>query len=313
MIVTLIPHAEFLPVPWVEIAMSPFEGFDGGDSDGGGDLLDGGDAGGGGILVDGGNASTLPVVFPDGTATVTVRSRVQGRTFTVRGAVDRSIVSLVVNDYEAPFGVPVMYEAVCFDAGGAELGTVELGVVTLDVRATVIQQPLDPKLNATVTELQGTAEAVERPGRAGLVDIDGRVLPAYVGGVRGGVTGVVLRMMTDSLVMADRLQATLGTYEQRQPQMWLVRTPPPIRLPRVFFCHVPVLREIDVNVMRGRENIVFEASVTEIPQPVPGVAAAVLRYSDVEALFATYSSIEAGYSTYSDIQRDSSLIGAADA
>lgn len=273
---SLTPHTDMVPVPRVEVVVDP------------GDLL-------------------------PGTASITIRHRGDGREFFVRGAIDRSGVATVVAfDYEAPFRVEAVYEVLCFSSAGDYIGAVLIGSTTVECDLTVIQQPLDPKLNAVVRRLRATAETVSREARAELVDIEGEALPSLVGtGPRRGVSGLLLDLFVDSHEMADRLQATLGTYAQPQPQVWLVRTPPPMRIPRVLYCHVPALTEVEVNNHLGMSSIRFQATVTEVPQPAPGVSPAVLRYSDVEALYADYSDVEAVYTLYSDIQRDSSLIGAA--
>lgn len=279
MTITLTPHVDFVPVPRVEVV---FEDAD--------------------LLV--------------GTTTFTLRAVVGGRYFDVRGGVNRPVGSTVVlTDYQAAFQAPITYEVVCW-AGAAALGTVVLGTVEVDYDGVVIQQPLDPKLWARVTLLLGTASALERGGRAELMELDGAVLPAVVGwGPRGGLVGVPFLILPESLTHADRLQATLGTYTQPQPQVWLVRTPAAwSRLPRLLFAHPAGFREVDYDVMLldgEGSNVTFEASLSEVEQPAPALNAGALRYSDIEAVYPNYSDVEASYTLYSDILRDSGLVGAA--
>lgn len=247
------------------------------------------------------------------TATATFTRRAENRTFEVRGGVDRSAGSTIVAmDFEAPFGVESLFEARCHDEDGVYMGTVQLDTATLDYAGTVIQQPLNPKLCTEVQLLRATAAAVTRPTPGELVYPENEPLAKLIGlGPRRGVTGLDLEILADTHEIADALQATLGTYESPQLQMWLVRTPPPMRIPRVFFCAVPELVELEVNNHLGGSRVRFVASVTESRPPAPGLSPAVLRYSDIEAVYASYSDIEAVYTLYSDIQRDQSLVGAA--
>lgn len=248
-----------------------------------------------------------------GTVTVTIRRRAENRYFFVRRGIGRSIAStLVTIDYEAPFNVVSTYEALCYDAAGAYLGAVQLGSTTVSCDQTVIQQPLDPRLCAIVYRLESTGAEISRPMPGDLARLEDAALPRVIGqGPRQGVTDVALSLLVTSQEMGDRLQATLGTYETRQLPVWLVRTPPPQRLPRVFFCFVPNLAELEVNLHAGGSMIRYSATVTEVPPPAPGLSPAVLRYSDIKTVYPTYSALKAAYSLYSDILRDQSLVGAA--
>lgn len=247
------------------------------------------------------------------TVTVTLRRRAEDRYFDVRGAVARPAASTIVAfDYEAPFQIESVYEGLCYDEDGVYMGAAQLDATTLNFSETVIQQPFDPKLSVVVKRLAATAAVVSRPSPGDLVYVEGDGLPRLVGlGPRRGVTDTTLDLLVDGHANADKLQATLGTYERPQLQVWLVRTPPPMRLPRVFFCAVPQLDELEVNNRFGGSLVRFGAGVTEVRPPAPGLSPAVLRYSDVGAVFADYSDVGAVYTLYSDIARDQALVGAA--
>lgn len=273
---SLTPYADMGPVPRVEVVVDPA------------DLI----------------AST---------DTVTFRRRAEGRTFFVRGGVSRPAATTVVAmDYEAPFHTESVYEAMCFDAAGVYMGTSQLDSVTLEYDGTVIQQPMNPKLSVEVKRLIATAANIARPTPGELVYTENQGLGKLIGlGPRRGVVDLELDLLVSSHEAADALQATLGTYEVPQLQVWLVRTPPPMRIPRVLFCSVPQLNELEVNNHLGLSDVRFGATVAEVLPPAPGLSPAVLRYPDVGAVFADYSDVGAVYTLYSDIARDQSLVGAA--
>lgn len=246
------------------------------------------------------------------TVTATIRRRHEGRTFEVRGGVRKSAEStLVVMDFEAPFNTQALFEAACYDEAGVYMGAVQLDTATLNYNGTVIQHPFDPRVSVEVRRLSGFAENVTYGSTGELVYPDAPGLGNLVGfGGGRGVTGLPVDILVDGYDDADMLQATLGTYETPRLKVWLVRTPPPMRIPRVLFCWVPDLTEKDMDVRNGGSLVRFQATLTEIEPPAPGLSPAVLRHSDVKALFSTHSQVEAAYTLHSDIKRDQSLVGA---
>ena len=257
----------------------------------------------------------IPIsAFPPGAVRVNIVRRAEGRTMAVRGGQGLSVATpAVVIDAEAPFGVESTYTAIGVDATGAVVGTWPLGSTTLAFEGTVVQQPFDPNLSVEVIRLLGTAAALSRETPGSLAYPEGRVLPGLVAlGPRRALQGVALELLVTSYEAADKLQATLGTYERPQLPVWLIRTPPGNRLPRVFFCHVPKLVEKDLPGGVVDEALVeFSAEVSEVNPPAASITALVLRYSDVGVFFQTYSAVGQRYATYSDIARDTSMIGAA--
>lgn len=262
------------------------------------------------VLVD------VPVVeFPAGSVTVSLTRTSEGRTFDVRGGQGLPATTpAIVLDPEPAFGVESSYTVMGYDATGRFVGSWPVGSVTLDVSFTVIQQPLDPRLSARVDRLEGTGFELARSTPGGVAYPQGSVLPGLVGlGPRRGLQGVSLEIVAESEEASDSLQATLGDYNNPQLPVWLVRTPPDQRIPRVFFCHVPELVEVDTYRHTGSGFTHFRATVTEVRPPVVSISAAVLTHSDMKALFSTHTEVKALYATHSDIKRDTSLIGAADA
>lgn len=255
------------------------------------------------------------LAFPSGSVTVSLTRTAEGRTFDVRGGQKLPASSpVIVVDAEAPFGVESSYTVMGYDVDGAVVGSWPVGTVTLEYEGTVIQQPLDPRLSVEVVRLAGMGVETRRPTPGELVYPQGRVLPGLVGlGPRRGVTGMGVEVLVDSHEDADALQATLGTYDTPQLPVWLVRTPPDQRFPRVFFCHVPELVEVPIFGASDPGLVRFQATVTEVTPPAAGITAAALTHSDMKVFFSTHTEVKAQYGTHSDIKRDTSLIGAADA
>lgn len=253
--------------------------------------------------------------FPAGSITVSISRAAEGRVFLVRGGVRVSAASpAVVIDAEAPFGVESTYTVTGFDAAGSIVGSLPLGAVTLNYDRPVVQQPLDPRRSVEVRRLITTASEIVRETPGELVYPQGVGIPGLIGlGPRRGVQGVALDLFVPTYSEADGLQDTLGTPDDPQLPIWLVRTPPGQRIPRVFFCHVPRLVEVSVNGHIGKEYVQLSAVVTEVQPPAVGITAAVLTHSDMKVFFTTHTSVKARYATHSDIKRDTSLIGAADA
>lgn len=263
-----------------------------------------------------------PGEFPAGAVTVSLSRTAEGRSFAVRGGQRLPAGSpAVVVDAEAPFGVVSSYTVLGFDAAGNMVGSMPVGSVTLECDLTVVQQPLDARLSVVVERLWDTGRDVERPTPFDLSWSQGQSLPGLVGlGPRRGVVGVQWELAVASHDVADRLQDTLGDHDQPQLPVWLIRTPVDKvhpsrtqRIPRVFFCAVSELHELDTYRLTDTGQVHFVATTTEVRPPAPGITSTALTHSDIKALFTTHTEVKAQYATHSDIKRDTSLIGAGDA
>lgn len=221
---------------------------------------------------------------------------------------------VIVLDPEPGFKIESAYTLLGHNAAGDVIGSWPLGSTVVNFDGVVIQQPLDPRYSVQVKRLVSTAAEIARETPGELAYPQGRVLPGLIGiGPRRGVEGVALDLFLSTYADADALQATLGTYDTPQLPIWLVRTPPGQRIPRVFFCHVPRLVEIAINGHIGMEYVQFSTVVTEVRPPAAGITAVALTHSDMKVFFATHTAVKARYATHSDVKRDTSLIGAANA
>lgn len=316
MIVTLTPLTDFAPVPRVEVGLldEAFRWNGGGTTVEGPDDLDGGGPSSGGGGYDAGTAFTYVVDLPPSTDRVTLWRQSAGRWLKVRGAVSRSFASSFgILDLEAG-RVDNAYEIECFN-GATSLGRVPLGSVLLphvgERYQAVVQQPLSPRLNVLVEELDIMVPSVTTNAPGELVYTEGSRFPSLVGfGPRRGLENVEVAFSAPTREFAAQLRATLGTDTQEQLPVWLIRSAHPL-LPPVFFCEVRSLVEEGVNLHVGGTVSRFTARVTEVAPPAPALMESPLRYSDLMAVFPTYSALEAALPTYSQVNTAFEYAGAA--
>lgn len=316
MIVSLIPHTDFSPVPRVEIRLDDAVDYDGGDAGApGSEELDGGDPSSSGGTLDGGSPSTVIIDVPEGTETVTVWRYSQGRSIKARGIVDRVFTGEAgYLDLEAGHDVTSAYELECF-TDGQSVGRIAIGSLTLpweaDPDGVLIQQPLNPNLAVVAKNLSGSWPTITREAPGELVYTEGAEFPILISsGPRRGVTGVDIDFGVATREDAERVWATLGTPEQRQLPVWLIRSHHGF-LPRVFFCHVRALTEVDINLRHRGEWTRFQATVDEIAPPAPGLVISPLSYPDLDVTFASYDDMDAAYPSYNARDTAWDLAGAA--
>lgn len=251
----------------------------------------------------------FPLTFLPGTERFSVERVSEGRTWPVRGGLNITTGRAVL-DFEIPFCVPVTYRVECFGADGTSLGYGEQASTTLWETRTIVHQPLDPQLWVSVKELAGTAETIVRPFDSELVKIEGSGIPRAIGAGKRGVDSMPYTMMVETAAEADVIQAMLGTEEKPQFPVLCIRTPPPMRIPRTFFAHVPELPERWISP--GSEELFsYSFNATEVEPPFAGLATPLLTYYDLDAAFGSYALMDAAFSSYTDRDRAYYLAGTA--
>lgn len=302
MIVTLTPLADMGPVPRVEVRVSPSTTYDGGAPGDSAPDLSGGSPAAAGPVFDAGTPSTLMVDVPEGADRVTLWRACEGRSLKVRGGVDRFYGgSFALLDLEAGFDRPSAYELECWD-GATSLGRVSLGSVVLpgpaDPWVTVVQQPLEPRLSVVFEETEVNAPGVGRVGPASLVTVEGASYPRLVSqGPRSGLSGVELSFIATTRETAAAAWATVGTEDDPQLPVWLVRSRHPL-LPAVFFCDTRGLQEVGVNLHVGGSQSRFELTVDEVAPPAPALVISPLSYDDLDVSFVSYDAMDDAFTSY---------------
>ena len=317
MIVTLTPETEFAPVPHIRINLFDASEWDGGNpSTTGPDSFDGGSPSTSAAGFDAGAPDWRQVDLPAGTDTITLWWVSEGRRDLVPGAVRRPLTTSFGHlDVEAGFDVTTRYEVECFD-GARRLGKVSLGSAVLpwtgDPEGCLLQQPLNPYLYATVTNLADSWPSLTWEAPGDLVRTQGAMFPSLVGaGPRQAAQDVKLDFGVPSRAASAQVRATLGTQSEPQLPVWLIRSHQGI-LPRRFYAHVKTLTETDLDMMAGDEWwSEFTATAAEIARPAPGLQVTPLSYEDLDVSYASYTARDTAYASYDVMDTDFTLAGAA--
>jgi hypothetical protein len=300
-IVSLVPRTDFAPVPRVEIRIEPLLQYQGGDAFTTGDELSGGDASSTGLPLQGGSASTVAVDVPEGTDRVTLWRRSEGRAFKVRGAVRRVFTGGGgFQDFEAGFDTTSAYELECFD-GDLPLGRVSFGTTVLphfgDPADVLVQQPLNPHLNVVLGATWHHGHSIDRVAPGGPVRLQQRSLPTLVGAdVRSGVATQV-HLEAGTRAAAEAAWATLGTEDEPQTPVWLIRGVHPL-IPRVAFFDATTVEEVDYDLSMGGTRSRFVLATGEVAPPAPGLVVSPLSYNDLDASFSSYDEMDAAFVSY---------------
>jgi hypothetical protein len=237
---------------------------------------------------------TFSTVAPTA-ATLTVYRVAAGRQFQVRGGVNLACVGgVAVMDYEVPFGIPAVYQAQMFDSSGNSLGFTDMATTTLAVTAAWIHQPLSPTLaiSPTVTAESMPTLVRETPGE--LLAVEGATVNTWIGGQRLGFGKTALTILCATTADADEFQSMFGGYSTSFPAVLCIRTPPPFRLPPVFFAACPSPQELGY---AAASTLIFNLACDEVRPPTPGLVIPILRREDIDAAYTTRAARAAAYAT----------------
>lgn len=240
-------------------------------------------------------------------STITIYRTAEGRTEEVRGGTDKAAAEPFVLDYEVAPGVQNSWRAEMFDSSGQGIGFTEQ--VTLDVpdEGAWLQQPLAPETAIRVRLSLQTGASIRKPTPSEITFAEGATVGTMIGSQRRGIqdTKVTLFAEYDDLAKIDQM---FGGYSEDYPAILLLRTPPPWRIPRVFFMGVPDPEEFrhGMYALSG-----FTMNATEVAPPYPGLVRPLLRRMDLDAAYATRAARSAAYATRIQRDQDYSLAGFA--
>lgn len=211
---------------------------------------------------------------------------------------------LVVDDFEVPGGVPVVYRVEQFDASGASLGyalslPVELAWHPNDV---ILSDPLAPGNAVRVRAEKLFAGSLERARSSSIYRSGTRTF--VMSGPLSGFQKVALRVVTET--EADRQKLTLIT----EQATILVRAMPQTRLPGVLYVSVPTVPMVPFNARTGGDVDVWDMAGDQVSAPDIEIVVAVYSYDLFKAYLdakyppeATYNDAEAEWSTYIEAAR----------
>lgn len=247
--------------------------------------------------------------LPPAAVTLTLYRTAAGRQMQVRGGVNLACVGgAAVMDYEVPFGVPVNYQAQLFDVSGNALGFTSAATTTVAVTAVWIHQPLSPTLAISPQVTSDSMQTLVRQTPGELIQVEGATSATWIGGQRGGLSQVPLTILCASTADADEFQSMFGGYSSTFPAVLCIRTPPPYRLPPVFFASCPAPQEIGY---MASSTLTFALTLDEVRPPTPGLVIPILRREDIDAAFTTRDARAAAYATRIARDTDYSKAGLA--
>ena len=233
-------------------------------------------------------------LFP-ATQTMTVTAITPDDTYPVRSA-DRAyaVGGFVGTDHEAPPGVDVTYRGQMFAADGTDLGYTDASVVRYDIDPSrvILSDPLEPG-NAVLVEARnafGETKVRRRSGntfRAG-----GRTIGLYA--PLGLLENVKLPVQTQTLEDADMLERVLSAMPV------LVRSMPPVRLPRQLYVAIDTDESQDVDVQYGGEWTRYPLEGTQVSRSVTDIVVPIVTWQTYMDAFPTWAAFNAAYATWLD-------------
>lgn len=243
--------------------------------------------------------------IPAGVDTFTVTRTAAGRTFRVRGLVGALAAGgASQRDYEAPFEVPLTYQAEWFTAG-LSVGFSDPTTITLpglDAGRAWFHDPLTPDSSVCVQLLNGAAAEIVRSSESDSLSVPRRSVGFVLPGTRGGVSGVVLDSYTETREDSERFDALFGGYDSDSLSIVCVRTLPETWLPPTLFAYVgsPAQRPLGTD----GESVYWALTGDETTPPAPAFITPLLTYADFTAFYDSYADFADSYGTYLDASRD---------
>jgi hypothetical protein len=244
----------------------------------------------------------IRIDFPEFAANVgyvSVIRSVEGRVYDVPGAnYIPASGSVLVEDYYAPLNFPVSYQAEMFSEAGASLGWTEIATTTLPETRSFIQSPSDPrKVVAVEFAAQAGSELTEvNTGTVHQIG-DRRVLIA-AGGT--GLDDLNMDFYTDTLA---QYRAALEVFRDAKGLV-VIRTPPPMLVPRVLYFWSPKPSRAEWNLPAGMEEVDWSNTGVEVSPPAAKALVSPVSYGRYTAALPLYATFKAAYSTYGEALRN---------
>lgn len=247
--------------------------------------------------------------LPGSTHTIVVTRSYGNVTETLRDAWNRFAAGgAVLTDSEIPVGVPVTYQAQAFDTDGTPLGST--GTVTTQIDSDIehawFSDPLNPTLVVEVEMKLDFADTLTRTRQVQTYQVGNRLVALL--GAQGKLDNIALRVQTKSIEDADLLAQILASTSV------LVRTAPPIRLPRLLYVVVPTVNEIAQDIQVGGEWVFWDLVGQEVSATTLDILVPVVTWQSFLDAFpgATWADVIAFYAgkTWFDVIKEFSAGGA---
>jgi hypothetical protein len=233
-------------------------------------------------------------LFP-ATQTLTVTAITPEGTYPVRSA-DRAyaVGGYVGTDYELPAGVDVTYRGQMFAADGSDLGFTDATVARFDIDPSlvIVSDPLEPG-NAVLVEARSEfGETKVRRRRGNTYRVGNRTIGLYA--PLGLLESVKLSVQTKGLADADMLERVLTAMPI------LVRSMPPVRLPRQLYVAIESAEVEDVDVQFGGEWTTYPLEGAQVSRSVTDIVVPVVTWQTYMDAYPTWAAFNAAYATWLD-------------
>jgi hypothetical protein len=201
-------------------------------------------------------------------------------------------------DYEIPGGIDVTYRAELFNTLGQSAGFTDgaTAYTEWDPSKVWITDPLAPARAAYVEARDNFGSILSRNRSTAEYRVGERVIALL--GARGKLNRVPLTVQTKTLAEADALAEVLDSTNV------LVRSMPPIRMPRALYVSIPVVDEEEQDVQYGGGWIVWPLVGNEISSPDLGIVVPTVTWQTYIDTFATWADFNAAYLTWNDAIRN---------
>lgn len=229
--------------------------------------------------------------LPSGTHTIVVSRSYDGVTGTVRSAWSLfASGGAVLDDWDMPGGTDVSYSAAAFDVDGTPLGSTapKTARVDWDIDKAWISDPTNPGVVVQVEMKIDFADTLTRVRQVQTYQVGDRVVALL--GARGKLQNIPLRVQTKTLADADVLAEALAATSV------LIRTMPPIRLPRLLYVVVPTVNEVAQD-LQNAEWVFWDLTGEEISASTLDILVPVVTWQTYIDAFpgATWADVMAVY------------------
>lgn len=243
--------------------------------------------------------------LPTGTHTLNLFRTIAGVETPVREGVGAfADGGWVGDDWEVPPGVTVSYRAEAFDSSGVSLGfTVSQSCDVGFEGAGVgwISDPLDSTSAIRVVLARSAGQSPSRPMLGNLYQVGLRTVALV--SRQSLVTDLNMDFFTYTEADRDAVQALLN----HTGGLILIRTPPPMMVPRMLYCWAVNCSPAEYNLAGGVQKVRWANQVSEISAPVGNLFVTTVTYQTYMDAFptATYGDVMAVYtSTYFDAMKN---------
>ncbi len=201
-------------------------------------------------------------------------------------------------DYEIPPGIVTTYRAQMFTAGGGDLGFTPSASVQVDIEVgwAIVQDYLEPKQAVLVGAGQQFANTLQKTRTIALYPAGTDTIALM--GELGLLSSINLRLITQSDADTETLETIIenGTV--------LIRTMPPMPVPRQLFVAIGTPTRVPSNVRWGGEVSIFDLTGEQVSRNTLTVLVPTSTWADVIAFFPSWAALVAARASWLDLLKN---------